>query len=366
MSEILDSNRTVLVICGFAPNENAMSSGQKLAFAKTLELAAQFGAVKLIYFVNDIDALDEAQRSWPINVTVLKTIRLNKRMRILGALRYPFEPVFVSSRRYALRGVIERQVADHALTDFYADFAQGIAAVPPRFHSLFTLRQHDIVSRLYERLGAQAVGLRHWAYRLEAWRARRWEARTWSHLAAIVTLSRADAATIRTVSPTSLARAEPIRGTIDTDPARRTADTIVPGRIGFWGNMARQENVDAVQHMVRALLPEIRKREPRAHFWIMGAHPTDAVRNLEADDVHVTGFVEDPTELFASLAVAVAPLRLGSGVKIKVFETIDAGVPTVVSPVGGEGIEDQALLRRAETDVEFVEMVTTLLNAAPN
>ena len=77
--------------------------------------------------------------------------------------------------------------------------------------------------------------------------------------------------------------------------------------------------------------------------------------------MHVTGYVEDPSDIFATLDVAVAPLRLGSGVKIKVFETIDMGIPTVVSPVGGEGIEDHPNLDRTTTDEEFAAAVIARL-----
>ena len=79
----------------------------------------------------------------------------------------------------------------------------------------------------------------------------------------------------------------------------------------------------------------------------------------------VTGFVDDPSDLFATLDIAVAPLRLGSGVKIKVFETIDAGIPTVVTQVGGEGIPSHPLLDVAAGPDELVDLIVTRLGAPP-
>ena len=171
---------------------------------------------------------------------------------------------------------------------FNADFSQGIAAFPAASMVLCTLRQHDVVSKLYQRQSDRASGLRALAYRFEAARARHWESRVWNGVMRITTLTEENARNIRACCPEVEISAEVVRGTIDTDPEDRNLSTIVPGRIGFWGNMARFENVDAVEHMVTNLLPRIRKYCPEAHVWIIGAHPTAKVESLSSDVVHIT------------------------------------------------------------------------------
>lgn len=356
-----EKERCICYVCGFQPNPNATSSGQKLAYRKIVELAERFNSVRLMYFVNEFDALDSVDFKWPHNVVVLPPLRLKKSHRLAGMLRFPLSPSFASTRRFAARKVIQTLLKDPAVTDFYADFSQGVAAFPDASMALCTLRQHDVVSKLYQRQSDRASGLRALAYSFEAARARHWESRVWNAVMRLTTLTEEDARNIRACCPEAEISAEVVRGTIDTDSADRNLSTIVPGRIGFWGNMARFENVDAVAHMVTNLLPRIQKYCPEAHFWIIGAHPTAKVESLSSDVVHVTGYVKDPSKMFATLDVAVAPLRLGSGVKIKVFETIDMGIPTVVSPVGGEGIEDHASLVRTTTDEEFVVAVIARL-----
>ncbi|WP_193748048.1 glycosyltransferase [Leisingera sp. ANG-DT] len=352
-----DSSRTLLYLCGFAPNPDATSSGQKLARQKILEKAGGYKSVRLMYFMNELDRLDQTDIEWPANVQDLGQISISKPLRLLGMLRHPWLPGFVSARRLAAKSCLEQQLADPALTDFYADFSQGLAPVDPSAMPLFRFRQHDIVSKLYSRMAAASSGGKRLFYRFETWRAQQWEKRTWGAVMEVNTLAHEDAEMIRNTVPGCAAAGEPVRGTVFVDPSKRTAETIVPGRIGFWGNMARQENVDAVTHMARSLLPAIRAACPHAHFWIIGAHPADQVKALAGEDVHVTGFIEDPTEVFCSLDIAVAPLRLGSGVKIKVFETLDTGIPTVVSPVGGEGIGDHPLLHVAQDDQQMIDAI---------
>lgn len=356
-----EAERNILIICGFAPNPNATSSGQKLAHRRIMELAGRFRSVRLIYFVNQIDALDPPPPAWPDNVTVGGALSVDTPTRLLGLVTQPRVPSFVSARRQAAGDLIATELRRPELTDFFADFAQGLAPVKAQDLALFAFRQHDIVSRLYERSANMAGGVKRFFYRLEAARTEAWQRQVWSEVLRMTTLSQVDAETVCKIAPAARVVADPVRGTFDIDASARGADTIVPGRIGFWGNMARGENVDAVCHMVKTLLPAIRDKVPSAHFWIIGAHPGAEVRALESEAVHVTGFVEDPAPVFATLDLAVAPLRLGSGVKIKVYETIDVGIPTVASPVGAEGIEASPCLFLAEDDTQFVKICVQLL-----
>ena len=52
----------------------------------------------------------------------------------------------------------------------------------------------------------------------------------------------------------------------------------------------------------------------------------------------MTGFIDEPAATLQSATIAVLPLRMGGGVKVKVLELLGAGVPVVTTPVGAEGI----------------------------
>lgn len=358
-----EQNRHALVVCGFCPNPDANSSGQKLAFRRIEEIAARYAKVDVIYFINTLDRLDQkaARTNWPQNMGTLTAINLTWRHRIGGAIAHPFLPFFASSRRLAGQKTIERHLSNPCYTDFFADFSQGLAAIPPRYLALFNFRQHDIVSRLYDRKAQHATGLRRAANRVEAARSRRWEKNAWPGVLRLETLSVDDAVTIQRAHPVADISAQAVRGTVQVPAHLRTSETIIPGRLIFWGNLSRAENIDAALRMARDLLPEIRKVIPTAHLWIVGAHPTKDVIALESETVHVTGFVDSPASAFCSAAAAVVPLRFGSGVKIKVIETLDAGIPTVTSEVGSEGISDNKLLISTRSDEQFIAETCNVL-----
>jgi glycosyltransferase involved in cell wall biosynthesis len=359
VDNVVKAERRLLYICGFAPHPNSSSSGQKIAFAKIEEFSKSFARVDVLYFINELEELDagRALPPWPANVGDKIPMHITRGMRVAAGLLMPHLPMFVSVRRLAARWEVARRLSDPAYTDFYGDFSQGFAVLSRRQLARFVVRQHDVVSKLYGRQADNTGGLKKLFYRMEEAKTRTWERGVWSSAAGIETLSEDDAALIRDAYPSTLVKCVPPMTTVALDPQMRTAATIVPGRMIFFGNMSRQENIDAVVWMARDILPQIRKRNPEAHLWIIGAHPSDEVLALSGPSIHVTGFIESPMELFAQAQVAVVPLRLGSGVKIKVIETIAAGIPTITTPVGAEGIPSHSLLMIAGSAAEFADSV---------
>jgi glycosyltransferase involved in cell wall biosynthesis len=55
--------------------------------------------------------------------------------------------------------------------------------------------------------------------------------------------------------------------------------------------------------------------------------------------VRLRGFVEDLAPLYAAADVAVVPVRVGGGTRIKILEAFAHGVPVVTTSLGAEGID---------------------------
>ena len=61
----------------------------------------------------------------------------------------------------------------------------------------------------------------------------------------------------------------------------------------------------------------------------------------ETPNVEYAGYVEDVRPHIAKSAVFIAPLRSGSGTKVKVLNAMSQGKPVVTTSIGAEGIEAQ-------------------------
>jgi glycosyltransferase involved in cell wall biosynthesis len=99
-------------------------------------------------------------------------------------------------------------------------------------------------------------------------------------------------------------------------------------------------NIDGVLWFAREVLPLIRRDEPDAPFYIVGARPPAEVRALTLDaSVEVTGYVDDPTPYLESSALMLVPLRAGGGMRVKILEALARGIPIVSTTIGAEGID---------------------------
>ena len=112
----------------------------------------------------------------------------------------------------------------------------------------------------------------------------------------------------------------------------------------FVAGFAHAPNVDAAIWLVENILPLVRREHNDVKLSLIGSHPTLEVRALTRRGVEVTGFVgeDELAKRYASARVAVIPLRFGAGVKLKVIEAMQSGLPIVTTPVGAQGLKDLA------------------------
>lgn len=146
--------------------------------------------------------------------------------------------------------------------------------------------------------------------------------------------------------------------------ALRPANPGPEGRTGllFVGGFEHRPNEDAVLYLISDLMPDLRKVIPGVRLRVVGAAPTESVRNLAGPDVEVLGWVGDLSPLYARSRVFVAPLRYGAGMKGKVGESMAFGLPVVTTAVGAEGfgLTNGKHLLVADEPIAFAEQVRRL------
>ena len=121
-------------------------------------------------------------------------------------------------------------------------------------------------------------------------------------------------------------------------PVRAPAD---PPELVFLGRLNIPHNDDAICAFLRTAFGEIVRRHPEVRLRIVGRDPSETLLALverHRPNVVLEGFVADLDEVFATATASLAPLRFGSGVKIKMLEAMARGLPTVATSVSVEGI----------------------------
>jgi len=113
----------------------------------------------------------------------------------------------------------------------------------------------------------------------------------------------------------------------------------LPGRIIFTGAMDYYPNVDAVLFFAQQCWPLIRDSLPDATWQIVGRNPMPEVRKLaELPGVTVTGSVSDVRPYLGAAEVAIAPLLIAGGTRLKILEALAMQKAVVSTSVGCEGL----------------------------
>ena len=106
---------------------------------------------------------------------------------------------------------------------------------------------------------------------------------------------------------------------------------------------AGSPNEDALLHLAREVMPILWEKDSELRLHVVGADPTPAVEALHGERINVVGYVEDTAEWLSRTRVHVSPMRFGSGIKLKLLDTIAAGQPFVTTAVGAEGLPLRSL-----------------------
>ena len=137
--------------------------------------------------------------------------------------------------------------------------------------------------------------------------------------------------------------------------------------IVFTGLMSYRPNIDAVTYFVREVLPLIHRTRPTETLTIVGWGLTDEVRALLGPQIIATARVPDVRPYLASASVVVAPVRIGSGTRLKVLEALSMARPLVSTPLACEGLDliSGSHLLVADNPSRFAEVVIELLENRP-
>ena len=130
----------------------------------------------------------------------------------------------------------------------------------------------------------------------------------------------------------------------------------------FHGTMSSQQNYEAAQIIVDNISPKI----SNALFLIIGKNPPKHLLNSakKQKNVLLLGYVPNIEEYIFASDLCIAPIRRGSGTRLKIIEYIAAGKPIISTTLGAEGLPvEQGVNARLFQDInrDFIENIEQLL-----
>jgi len=230
------------------------------------------------------------------------------------------------------------------------------------------LFQHNVEAVIWKRYVENASSrARRWYFAMQARRMEAFEKEVCRSVKRVIAVSEIDAGLMR--KDYGARRVDAIPTGVDLDYFTPTRAMPRSSDLLFIGSMDWMPNIDGAAWFVRDILPLIRKRKPDCLVTFAGRNPTRALLDLADGDsrIQVTGTVPDMRPYLWGTAVSIVPLRIGGGTRLKIFESMAAGVPVVSTTIGAEGlpVRPDVEILLADHPAAFAESCLKLMEDPP-
>lgn len=231
-----------------------------------------------------------------------------------------------------------------------------------REHSNATivLRAHNVEHKIWERMAKNTIFFaKRWYIHHLVRTLRSYEMSALDKVDGIAAITLTDASYFRRVTATPVIDL-PFGVDIDKfDPVFETGDTPTFYHIG---SMNWMPNEEGIRWFLKNVWDKVLKRIPDAKLYLAGRNMPKWLRKTKKKNVVIVGEVPDAHEFVNKHNIAIVPLFSGSGMRIKIIESMALGKTVITTLVGAEGIQysefDDIII--ADNEPKMVENICRL------
>jgi polysaccharide biosynthesis protein PslH len=345
--------------------------GDKIRSYNILRHLAEMAPVHVGAFADDDRDMGFAPNIKPLFASVHVELRDKPQWKSgVEALRTGAPISVTSFASDSMQAYVNKQIARGRISHIFVFSGQMAQFVPADFKGRVVLDFVDVDSAKFASYANSGNPVMRWIHKREAKKLSDFEQKAARRADVSLLVSEAEAAMFKAGGDLGPDRVRAISNGIDTIFYDPNADIDLPKRvvhgpmIVFTGQMDYRPNIEAVSQFAHGPFTQIRARNDKAVFVIVGRNPTPAVLALRnVPNVIVTGSVDDVRSWLAAADVVVAPLCIARGIQNKVLEAMAMAKPVVVSAAAAEGInaKDGQHFIIADDDVAQANAINALL-----
>jgi len=282
----------------------------------------------------------------------------------------------LAEMRRLVRHLLAENPFDIALAD-QLNMTQFLYDLPPKGRPRRIFDAHNAVWTIIDRMKGRFPAVLRPFLDLETRRIRRYEGsvvRQFEHTLAVTDIDRDYLATAaqfgagpQPAGGDYKSRISVIPIAVDTHRLQPVKRLHASTNIMTLGTLHYPPNADGIRWFLNQVFPLVVTRCPQASITIVGKNPPhDFLQMAEAhpQQIQVTGYVPELAPYMEKAALMVIPVLAGSGMRVRILEAFAAGMPTVTTTVGLEGIAAshgcETLI--ADDPAAFADAVLCLLN----
>ena len=231
-----------------------------------------------------------------------------------------------------------------------------------RQHSkaMIVLRAHNVEHKIWERIAKETKFFaKRWYINHLAKTLKEYELNALETVDGIAAITRKDAAFFRKYC------SKPV---IDIPygvyPEEFTPKSGIEGKPKFYhiGSMNWMPNEEGIRWFVDEVLPKTVEKVPDFVYHLAGRSMPEWLTAMKNPHVDVIGEVPDAKAFVSDHDVAIVPLLSGSGIRIKIIESMAMGKTVITTRVGAEGIlyDEEVNIIIAENKAKMVEAIRAI------
>ena len=231
-----------------------------------------------------------------------------------------------------------------------------------RQHSkaMVVLRAHNVEHKIWERVAKETrFFVKRWYINHLAKTLKDYELSALETVDGVAAITRKDAALFRKYCSKPV-----IDIPFGVYPEQFTPKYEIEGKPKFYhiGSMNWMPNAEGIRWFIDEVLPKTVEKVPDFVYHLAGRSMPEWLTALKNPHVDVIGEVPDAKEFVASHDVAIVPLLSGSGIRIKIIESMALGKTVITTRVGAEGIlyDEDVNIIIAENKAKMVEAIRSL------